>query len=188
MIRALALAAICALSGCSALLPSTQTVQPGSWASYGEAQKTFDAIQLRRTTQADLKLLNIDPYASANVAILNYNDVSRRFLPDTGAVTLGDLDPNIQLCLKVKTACTAWQVHQEWRDTQHTGNFFLELFGFKQKTDTRGWSFDGLLLMHDDVVIYKLAGGQPSIREHEEKSNPLGPLGGIVRKFFGFFF
>ena len=176
------------LAGCSALLPSSHKIQPGSWASYGEAQKTFDAIQLQRTTLSDLKLLNIDPYGSPNISILNYADVSRRFLPDTGAMSLGDLDPNIQLCLKVKTACTAWQVHQEWRDTEHNGNFFLELFGFKQKTDTHGWSFDGLLLMHDDVVIYKLAGGQPVIREHEEKSNPLGPLGGLAKKFLGWFF
>jgi hypothetical protein len=39
--------------------------------------------------------------------------------------------------------------------------------------------FAGLLLIKDNVVVYELTGGQPSIQEQEESSNPLGPFQGI---------
>ena len=56
------------------------------------------------------------------------------------------------------------------------GNFWADLFNFKRKTDIVGWRFNAVLLITGDVVVYKLTGGQPTIHEHEESNNPLGPL------------
>ncbi|NDU92764.1 MAG: hypothetical protein G3I10_09205 [Ferrovum sp.] len=33
-----------------------------------------------------------------------------------------------------------------------------------------------ILLIKDNVVIYKLTGGEPAIHKNEEHLNPLGPL------------
>jgi len=39
-----------------------------------------------------------------------------------------------------------------------------------------GWSFNAVILIKDDVVIYKLTGGQPAIHEHEETKESARPL------------
>lgn len=39
-----------------------------------------------------------------------------------------------------------------------------------------GWRFNGMLLIKDNMVVYKLISGQPLIREREQSRNPLGPL------------
>jgi hypothetical protein len=44
--------------------------------------------------------------------------------------------------------------------------------------DVTGWNFRGMLLIWDNLVIYKLICGQPLIREQEKNKNPLGPLQG----------
>jgi hypothetical protein len=57
------------------------------------------------------------------------------------------------------------------------------VLGFSKSTHITGWKFNGLLLIKDGVVIYKLTGGQPSIAHQEEDNNPLGPvqsLGGSI--------
>ncbi|MGH8738867.1 MAG: hypothetical protein ACREVC_16045 [Burkholderiales bacterium] len=56
------------------------------------------------------------------------------------------------------------------------GSFLADLLDFHRKTDVSGWRFDGVLLIKDGVVIYKLTGGQPSIHQLEETVNPLGPF------------
>jgi hypothetical protein len=59
------------------------------------------------------------------------------------------------------------------------------LLGFKRETHTEGWRFNGLILLKDDVVIYKLTGGQPVIQETENTQNPLGPVQSIGSKLSG---
>ena len=39
-----------------------------------------------------------------------------------------------------------------------------------------GWRFNALVVLKDDLVVYKLWGGQPTIRETEKDTRPLGPL------------
>lgn len=50
---------------------------------------------------------------------------------------------------------------------------------FKREVDIVGWRFNGVILTKDNVVVYKLTGGQPVIHETEESRNPLGPFQGI---------
>ena len=168
------------------MLPGSSAVVDGNWQSYADAQKAFEAIKPHETTRFQLQALKIDPYSSPNVAVLNYADVARRFLPDSGAVSINDLDVGIQACLRAKTACTGMQVHQTGKTSQRDGNFLSDTLGFRRHTETLGWNFDGLILLDNDVVIYKLIGGQPAIREHAEERNPLGPLQAIAKKFIGF--
>lgn len=185
-IRATVVALAASAAGCSSLLPGSSTVVDGSWQSYAEAQQAFEAIKPHETTLSQLRTLKIDPYESPNVALLNYADVARRFLPDSGAVSINDLDAGIQACLRAKTACTGLQVHQTGKTSQRDGNFLSDTFGFHRHTETLGWNFDGLILLDNDLVIYKLTGGQPVIREHAEERNPLGPLQAIAKKIIGY--
>jgi hypothetical protein len=168
------------------MLPGSSTVVDGNWQSYAEAQQAFEAITPHTTTLADLKTLKLDPYTSSNISVLNYADVARRFLPDSAAMSLTDLDVGIQSCLSAKTACMGLQVHQTGKTAQREGNFFADTFGFHRHTETVGWNFDGLILLKNDVVIYKVTGGQPEIREHSDDRNPLGPLQLLAKKFISF--
>jgi hypothetical protein len=42
-----------------------------------------------------------------------------------------------------------------------------------------GWHFRGMVLIRDQLVVYKLINGQPLIHELETSSNPLGPFQGV---------
>ena len=184
--RAVVLALAALTAGCSTLLPGSSNVVDGNWQTYAEAQEAFAAIKPHTTTLSDLKTLNLDPYASSNITVLNYADVARKFLPDSATVSLTDLDVGIQSCINAKTACTGFQVRQTGKTMQRDGNFFADTLGFHRHTETVGWNFDGLILLKDDVVIYKVTGGQPAIREHSDDRNPMGPLQAIAKKFISF--
>ena len=63
---------------------------------------------------------------------------------------------------------------------KRAGNFWLDALNFKRLTETTGWRFTGLIVLKDDLVVYKLWGGQPSIQEAETSRNPLGPFQGFT--------
>jgi len=59
------------------------------------------------------------------------------------------------------------------------GNFLADFLNFKRKVDVAGWRFNGVILIRDGIVVYKLTSGQPAIHELEESRNPLGPFQGL---------
>lgn len=175
---------VCLLAGCSGLLPRSKETTASQWASYREAQETFDQIIPGASTAADLRELSLDPESMPNIAILNYSDVLRRFMLNQ-SVTLSDLDNGVQECVKAKTVCRGLEINQRLVQKQRNGSFWLDLFGFKRETYTEGWRFNGLILLKDDIVVYKLTGGQPVIQESEQSQNPLGPVQSIGNKLTG---
>lgn len=52
----------------------------------------------------------------------------------------------------------------------------MDIFNFRRETDITGWTFNAMILMVDDLVVYTLHGGQPRIHEKEVSRNPLGPI------------
>ena len=173
------------LAGCSSLLPRSKEHQPGTpWTTYREAQAGFDKIVPGKTTVEDLVELSVDPDNVPNIAILNYSDVLRRFMLNQ-SVTLADLDQGVQQCVLAKTVCRGFEINHRIVSKQRNGNFFLDVFGFRKETHTQGFRFQGLVLVKEGVVIYKLTGGQPVIHESEENSNPLGPVQSIGNKLLG---
>jgi hypothetical protein len=175
---------VCLLSGCTGLLPRSKEATASPWASYREAQATFDRIIPGKTTAEELKDLDLDPEKIPNIAILNYSDVLRRFMLNQ-SVTLSDLDRGVQECVMAKTVCRGLEINQRLVRKHRNGNFWLDLFGFKRETHTEGWRFNGLVLLKEDVVVYKLTGGQPVIHESEHTQNPLGPVQSIGNKLTG---
>ena len=166
------------LSGCGSLLPRSQVVSNSPWQSFQEARQTFEKIIPGTTTVADLRDLQLDPEANPNMTILNYSDVLRRFVAGP-SMQAGDLDEGVRECLAAKTVCSGYEVDQRMTVRQRDGNFWADFTNFRRSTAVSGWRFNGLLLVKNNIVIYKLTGGQPVIQEHEENHNPLGPFQGM---------
>jgi hypothetical protein len=165
------------VSGCGALLPRSEAETNGTWQSFQEAQQAFDQIVLHQTTAEDLKRLRMDPLSNPNITILNYSDVLRRFIPSP-TINVQDLDRGVRECVEAKSSCQGYEVNLRSIKRSRYGNFWADFFNFRRKVEVVGWHFNGVILLKDSVVIYKLTGGEPAIHEHEESSNPLGPLQG----------
>jgi hypothetical protein len=166
------------LAGCGTLLPRGDHAIEGPWKSFEEAQQTFDAITPYQTRREDLKKLGLDLVKTPNITLLNYSDVVNRFVPGT-AVNSVELDAGVSDCINAKMACKGFEIDQRHIKRNRIGSFWADFLNFKRQTDVAGWHFKGMLLIKDDVVVYKLTGGQPLIHEIEHHTNPLGPLQGI---------
>ena len=176
-----AAAALVALSGCASLLPHGRSLTGSGWQTYGQAERVIGAIQPYVTRRADLTAAGLDPFTNPNVTILTYSDVVQRF--NVGSMLRPEeIDRGIQDCLKAGKSCIAYSVAQRQVERKRTGNFWLDVLNFRRETDVQGWSFNALVVMVNDVVVYTLYGGQPRIYEHEATRNPLGPLQGIAER------
>jgi hypothetical protein len=164
-------------AGCAELLPKAHTELNTRWHSFAEARTAIERIVPNRTTVAELRAEGIDPYVSANVQVLNYSDIVLRF-PIGGSVAPERLDPGLRRCLEAGKACTGYSISV--RDIRHdrVGDFWLDALNFRRVVESTGWSFNALILMVDDRVVYTLHGGQPAIHEIETMRQPLGPLQG----------
>lgn len=161
--------------GCTTLLPRGHTATQESWPNYASAQAAIERIVPHRTRRADLAASGIDPYNNPAITILNYSDIVQRFVV-AGAVKREELDAGILECLQAGKACQGYAIAVRSTDRKRTGNFWLDLFNFRRVTDITGWSFNALVLLVDDLVVYTLHGGQPRIHEQEVSRNPLGPM------------
>lgn len=171
--------AVClCLVGCSSLLPRGNHRVDGPWQSFEDAQHAFDQIKPYQTRVADLKKLGLDPSSIPNVTLLNYSDVLIRFIPSS-AIDSDELDAGVMDCIRAKAVCRGFEIDQKHVKRNRAGNFWSDFLNFRRQVDVTGWHFKGMLLIKDDVVVYKLTGGQPLIQEMEYNSNPLGPLQGI---------
>ena len=188
MYRSIAAAAACLFIGaCTSLLPKSKEITASPWQTYQAAQETFDKIIPGHTTIADLRVMNLDPGSNANIAILNYADVMRKFMLNQ-SFSVNDLDSGVRDCVLAKIACRGFEVNQSSVQKQRMGNVILDVLGFHRETHTEGWRFNALILLRDDIVVYKLTGGQPVIQATEENQNPLGPVQAISSKVTGISF
>src|SRR5436189_3064686 len=162
-----ALLACLLVSGCSSLLPKSKEVTASPWQTYQDAQETFDKIVPGHTTIADLRVMSLDPGANANIAILNYADVMRKFMLNQ-SFSINDLDQGVRDCVMAKVACRGFEVTQSMVNKNRQGNVVLDVLGFYRETQTTGWRVNGLILIKENVVVYKLTGGQPILQGTEE--------------------
>ena len=163
------------MGSCSNLLPTLDQTVESQWNSYEAVKQSFDRVHPGHTTVGELKALGFDPFENPNIRVLNYLEITQRFIPNA-SIRLADLHPAIRACLEAKTACQGYEISPKILRSQRYGNVVLDVFNFRRKTRTTGWSFQGLMVVNADLVVYKLEGGQPSVLELEDKENPLGPL------------
>ncbi len=165
------------VSACASLLPSTKQINDLPWNSYQQAQQVFALITPTQTRLPDLQKMGIDPDKTPNVTLLNHADVTRRLVA-ISTLEISFLPPLVQQCLASYTECFAFQIEQKRLDRKRYGNFWLDFLTFNRKVEISGWQFEALIIMHKDVVVYKLWTGKPTILQLEEERNPLGPLQG----------
>jgi hypothetical protein len=183
--RLLIVVSLSLLSGCaSLLLPKSKEVTSSPWQSFQDAQNAFDKIIPGTTTIQDLRRMKLDPSTNPNIAILNYADVMRRFMLNP-SLSVNDLDDGVRLCVTAKITCRGFEINQSLVQKSRNGNVVLDVLGFYRETHTAGWKFNGLILLKDEVVVYKLTSGQPAIQQTEENQNPLGPVQAIGSKVTG---
>jgi hypothetical protein len=182
------IAALSLLGACASdVLPRTERQAAGPFATYDLAEAAFQAIEPGITTKATLRELGIDPATTPNLSVVSYLEVMRHFMPND-TVAMRDLDPAVQSCLAAKTACTGWLLTPSASTSQRTGDVSLDVLGFQRETEETGWSASMLLLLADDVVVYKLWSGTPNTAERRQETNPLGPaqdLTGAARGAIG---
>jgi hypothetical protein len=128
-----------------------------------------------KSTLGNLNSMGIDPVKHPNTTILTHADVVRRFVPGS-VLGKNDLDPGVVSCLEARDACRGMDVVATRIEKNRTGNFLADFFNFSRRTDTTGWRFNAVILLVNNVVVYRTWGGQPSVNETEVRTNPLGPL------------
>jgi hypothetical protein len=93
----LCLAAGLLFAGCTTLLPHSDSTIHTPWTSFEEAKTAIERLEPHHTTRGDLRAAGFDPFVNANVELLNYSDILRRF-PLPGPVA--KLDPGLRECLE----------------------------------------------------------------------------------------
>jgi hypothetical protein len=165
-----------ALLGCSALLPREQSHTSSPWTSFDEAKDAIERIVPNQTTATDLRTQGIDPYTSPNVQLLSYSDILLRFPMNGG---YANLDHGLRECLQAGKSCTGYAISIQELKHDRTGPFWPDALGFKRVVDVSGWTFNALILMIGDRVVYTLYGGQPIVKQQEVSRQPLGPVQNI---------
>jgi len=176
LVSAVLIAAIALFgSGCSTILPRTETLTKSRWNSYAEAQAAFERVVPNETGTNALGILGFDPHLNPNVHVLTYLDIIQRFMPNQ-SITKEDLDKSVRACIEARENALALEVELNETRTKRLGNAVLDILAFKRKTHETGWQFKGLLLIKEGLVVYKLSSGEPAIDRYDTKVKPLGPF------------
>lgn len=162
------------LGGCASWLPRSQS-ESSPFQTFEEASRAIDSLTPMSSNAANLSQLGLNPVQYPNTVILTHPDVVRRFVP-SGLLKREDLDAGVLACLQAREACRGWEITASRIHKQRTGNFLADFTNFSRHSQTTGWRFNALVLLIDDLVVYRAWGGQPRIRETEVSTNPLGPL------------
>ena len=142
------------LAGCARMFPSGENLPATQWKTYEEAAASFERIIPYTTTVAELKTLGYDPFSTPNIKILTYLDVQQRFFTSP-AVRREDLPTSILECLEAKGGCTAYEIDISVSRNKRHGNLFLDITTFRRQTRATGWSFKALIVINNQMVIYK---------------------------------
>jgi hypothetical protein len=160
------------------MLPAAKQDATNPWVDFEAAKASFDQIIPYSTDLATVRSLGFDPDKTANMQVLNQAQVVSAVLPspmlERSAIPKGILD-----CMKVQEACTGYLMEPSKIDQKRVGNFFLDFLNFKRQTLTTGWKFSALIVVVDQMVVYKQWTGQPKIETTDLRTNPLGPLQGM---------
>jgi hypothetical protein len=165
------------LGGCTSLLPTSRTDVTSRWNSYDDAEIALARLEAFKATREDVHRQGLDPHLGPGITVLHFADVMQRF---TAVVQSrpDHVDPGVNACLQAGQRCSGYAISVKKLARQRVGNFWVDSLDFRRETITTGWSVEVLLVFVDDTLVYKLMGGQPTIREVDVQRKPLGPLQG----------
>ena len=162
--------------GCASLLPSSKATINSPWEDFNGAKVGYEKIIPGKTTVEQLNNMGFNPYAVPNIRILNATDTINIFMQNP-SMRMENLDPGVQNCAAARDRCTSYRIEPSILDSKRVGNVLLDLLTCKRHTISTGWEFRGLIILVDNVVVYRVpAGGRPSINIEEVQNKPLGPL------------
>lgn len=162
------------LAACSSMLPKTKTESP-TFQNFDDARKAVESLTPMRSDVSTLSGLGLDPIKQPNTVILTYADIIKRVV-NGSVIGKEDLDTGIVRCLEARDTCRGWEMNIARITRERNGGFWSDFFNFTRRTETTGWRFNALILLVNDVVVYRTWGGQPIVHELELHNNPLGPL------------
>jgi hypothetical protein len=162
------------VSGCSSWLPRARN-ESSQFKSFDEARLAIDALVPMKSDIKALTALGIDPVKQPNTTILTQADIVRRFVP-SALLKREDLDPGVLACLEARDTCRGWELTATRILKARTGNFLADFTNFSRYSETTGWRFNAIILLVNDLVVFRAWGGQPNVNEREATTNPLGPL------------
>lgn len=162
------------LGGCSTLLPSAKS-EASPFETFEQARLAIDGLVPMQSNGNELRKLGIAPPDYPNTIILTHADIVRRFVP-SALLQRQDLDAGVWACLEARDACRGWEITATRIARNRTGNFWADFTNFSRRLETTGWRFTGLILLVNDMVVYRSWGGQPRVNEVEITHNPLGPF------------
>ena len=163
-------------SGCASLLPSTKATVISPWEDFDSVRADYGQIIPGQTTLEELYKLGFSPFGVPNLRIMNATDTINIFMQNP-SMRLENLDLGIQKCFEAKARCTSYRIEPSILDNKRIGNFWLDLFTFKRHSVITGWEFRGLIVIVDNLVVYKdPLGGRPTVNTEEIVIKPLGPL------------
>lgn len=163
-----------AMSACTSMLPQART-DSSSFNSFDEARAAVKALMPMKSQRSALQTEAFNPITHPNTKLLTHSDVVRLYVP-SALLKREDLDPGILACLEARDACEGMEITATKIVRLRTGNFFSDFSNFSRRTETSGWRFNAVILLVDDLVVYRSWGGQPAVHEVEITSNPLGPF------------
>jgi hypothetical protein len=161
-------------SGCATWLPAAHT-DTTSFHSFEEAHAAVVALVPMKSDRATLETNGFNPTKHPNMTLLTQADVVRRFLP-SAILKREDLDPGILACLEARDACHGVEIIGAKIARERKGSFWADFFNFQRNTETTGWRFNAIVLLVNDLVVYRSWSGQPVVDEKEVTRNPLGPF------------
>lgn len=169
--------ALGALGACTSLLPTSRTDVTSRWTSYDDAERALATLQAFEAGREDVHRQGLDPRLGPGITVLHFADVLQRF---TAVVQSrpDHVDPGVNACLQAGQRCSGYAISVKKLARQRVGNFWVDSLDFRRETVTTGWSVEVLLVFVDDTLVYKLMGGQPTIREVDVQRKPLGLLQG----------
>lgn len=170
-------------AGCASLLPSGKAVVNSPWQNFDSAKADYEKIVPGKTTIEELNNTGFNPHTMPNIRILNATDTINVFMQNP-SMRIENLDPGVQKCSEMKASCMSYRIEPSIVHSKRVGNVLLDLLTFKRHTVSKGWELRGLIIIVDNVVVYKdPAGGRPSINTEEVQTKPLGPLQDPVNIF-----
>lgn len=160
--------------GCTSLLPRSRS-ESSAFERFEDAQLAVERLVPMKSSRGTLTEAGLNAEKLPNTVILTQSDVLRRFLP-SNVLRMQDLDPGVIACIEAKDKCRGLEFNLARISRIRTGGFFSDFINFSRRTETTGWRFNGIVLLVNDLVVYRAWGGQPLVNEVDVTNNPLGPL------------
>ncbi|HUO97621.1 MAG TPA: hypothetical protein VMU01_03090 [Rhizomicrobium sp.] len=173
------------LAGCaSAVLPHESSNDTAKFATYEQVMASYNGIALGKTGLNDLPALGFDTRTTPNVEVLSYTEIVDHFLPSE-TMRLEQAPVAARRCLETQDRCSAYIIHLQHSQKQRNGGVVPDLLGVERDTVTNGWSAKIVLVLQDNVVVYKEMSGIPNSEEHHDTTQPLGPLQDLSKSIPG---